>query len=229
MINHRHFHPSECLPNFKYEKNVSGRMEYIYLFEDAFSSKQAGDCAIIAVALATRSDYLNAYSSLNTFMRNAPILPNPNKKGELLQYIKQRLADMFQRNPKHRDPIYGVPSYVYGQYLEDPLLSGFSMVYGKGSGNIFPCICDPNAIFVVDGFLDTVIGGYPTKGAHVSAIVEGVVLGDIDITRGDFDVLHVWKLDPQRKSWRDELDRENERRLKELDELLELVRSRVTS
>ena len=72
----------------------------------------------------------------------------------------------------------------------------------------------PNATFIVDGIVQG-------RGDHSSAIIDGVIYGEIDIGDEDFRVIHVWKMNPYVKEYRRQRKIELENLLERTERLLE--------
>ena len=89
------------------------------------------------------------------------------------------------------------------------------MVYGEDSGNIQRCVCDPSATFIVDGILHG-------RGEHSSAIIDGVICGELDIGDEDFEVIHVWKMNPSIKANRKQRKEEVYKVLERTKKLLQV-------
>ena len=173
----------------------------------------AGDCSIIAAALALEQRY--GKTALDLKSLTMTIKPNllhfkreirKGRPGALLRGIKHL-------HPKCSDPFYGTYIEVLDHYLtwEKTL---FAMVYGEGSGNIQRCVCDPNATFIVNGIVQG-------RGDHSSAIIDGVIYGEINIGDGDFRVTHVWKMNPSIKAYRLQRKAAVENLLEKTERLLE--------
>ena len=205
---HIHNRPSDCLVNLDFEFDDAGSREYWreILRKDRHKAR-AGDCSVIAVSLVLEQRYGDTLFDLEFLTRQM----KPNRL-HFRQEIRNGGLGGLLRGIKHLHPRRSNPLYTtYSEVLDEYLIwvkSSFAMVYGEDSGNTQRCICDPSATFVVDGRLRG-------RGDHTSAIIDGVIRGEIDIGDEDFEVVHVWQLNPSIKLYRKRREEEREKFLEE--------------
>ena len=213
-MQHIHSHPSDCLVNLGFEFDDGGSREYWrdILHKDRHKAG-AGDCSVIAASIALEQRYDDTFFDLHFMTRfrkeNIFHFKQEIRKGGLgglLRGIKHL-------HPKRSNPLYATYSEVLDHYLSW-VKASFAMVYGEDSGNIQSCICDPDATFIVDG-------RFPGIDDHTSAIIDGVIRGEIDIGDVDFEVVHVWKMHPSIKAYRRQREEEQERFLEETRSFLQ--------
>ena len=203
MIPPEHPTPEECLPHLAFERNTAGQEDFLrnhgVKFEPTWI-RIPGDCAVIAVALAREENYCCARNLLQKRWE----IHNPKKTvttgGGQRSTVMRIAAYVHQKLFNDHDPIWGTPSIVYGNALELPnpmvtLFTGqlpkndFDMVYGENTGNPVTCLCDPGRAYVIDGYI-----GEPQEGKHhVTAILQGTVVGNYDIRQANFHVVHIWR------------------------------------
>ena len=209
-----HDNPADCLVNLGCRFDDAGSRQYWQeVLHKERNPNVAGDCSIIAASLALEQRYDETAFDLKFLTR----WMKPNRMHFWHEIRKGGLIDLL-RGIKHlhsnrSDPLYGTYSEVLDHYLSVDRAS-FSMAYGEDSGNIQRCICDPSATFIVDGLLHG-------RGEHSSAIIDGVICGEIDIGDEDFEVVHVWKMNPSIKAYRKQRKEEVKKVLEKTKKLLE--------
>ena len=209
-----HDNPTDCPGNLNFHFDDAGSRQY---WQDVLRKERnptvAGDCSIIAAALALEQRYDETVSDLKSLTMRI----KPNRLHFRREIRKGRpgtlLRGMKHLHPKRSDPLYGTYSEVLDHYLTWEK-AHFAMVYGEDSGNIQRCVCDPNATFIVDGIVQG-------RGDHSSAIIDGVIYGEIDIGDEDFQVIHVWKMNPSVKEYRRQRKIEVKNLLEKTERLLE--------
>ena len=186
-MNHstEHHQPERCLRNLGFKRCDAGRAQY--LKELTGKPKQyTGDCAVIAVAVATNRTYQEARETLHKHWRRWHARENQRTTSSrgILGTIHKYVLTPLPSVRKH-EPMNGTPSMVYGDLLQLSPFDPFEMIYGEDKEQPNVCLCDPQKIFVVDGYV-------PSQGkSHVTAIKGGSITGDFDI-RHDFQVTHIW-------------------------------------
>ena len=179
-----HQQPEGCLRNLDFRRYDAGRAQY--LKETSGKAKRyTGDCAVIAVAIALNRTYAEARGTLHR--RWSHLHPRENNRttssgrilGAVLKYAPTPLLSL-----RKHEPMNGTPSIVYGGLLEIPI-NGFAMIYGENQGQPQVCLCEPQKVFVVDGYVPS------QDGSHVTAIKDGSIIGDFDV-RDDFQITHIW-------------------------------------
>ena len=186
-----HDHPDQCLPTLAFQRCTAGWQGYFETLEAEFP-KDAGDCAVIAVASAARVAYSTAHSDLTFFVSRLESWKVRLPRETTLDYLKRRLKQCIeetfnQSRPKHRNPIHGTNTNAYSNALGS--IYGFELVFGEPCSRAQYCLCSAGGNLVVDG--RSIYGG-----EHVAPIINGVVGGDFDITDGTFHVIHAWRKEP---------------------------------
>ena len=91
---------------------------------------------------------------------------------------------------KHQKPIYGTDSEVYGAYLERMGSYGFVFEDQRSNGEF--CLCNSLGRLVIDGYFERG-SNYTGRNAHVTAIIDGVITGPVNISNSNFHVVHIWQ------------------------------------
>ena len=199
-----HYHPSECLPYAPFQYSDGGRKAY---FSSIFSSdppKDIQDCSVIAVSIAMAHNaadhpswqsYANANSGLRIFNQGLKPWRMRRSYESKLEYCSRRMRQTFlqamtTRIAKHQNPIYGTDSNVYGAFLER--IGRYSFVFEDQRSHGDFCLCKTRGRLVVDGYFERG-SNYTGGNAHVTAIIDGVVTGPVDISNGNFHVVHIWQ------------------------------------
>ena len=209
-----HDNPTDCLSNLDFQFDDAGSRQY---WQEVLHKERepsvAGDCAVIAASLALEQQYDETASGLKFltwWMKpNRLHFRHEIRKGGLIGLLR----GIKRLHSKPSNPLYGTYGQVLHHYLSVDRAS-FSMLYGEDSGDIQRCIRDPSATFIVNG----IIHG---RGYHSSAIIDGVICGEIDIGDEDFEVEHVWKMNPSLRAYRKQREEELEKFLEETKKVLE--------
>ena len=182
-----HGHPDDCIKTLEFHKDDAGRADY-FQSRDLRITRSHGDCAVVACALGAGVSYDQAFDWLSNVTLSFRRWNRRTFKEPWLQFIlrwtTQNISELFPHTQlKHRSPLYGTHTDVYSFALS--AFANFSLMFGEPSRATRCCLCSQGGIFVVDGIL--------AKGeAHVTAIVDGAIRGDVDIRRDSFNVRHVW-------------------------------------
>ena len=178
----------DCLRTLPFCKGDGGRDDYRRRNPQVVIT---GDCAIVAVVLATGVSYEKAYYLLlaETQRKATWKLQTSQESvgGFWWRRIYQSIVELCHSRessklPKHRDPLSGVHTEAYCSVFEAFRYRGSPVEqYQRALG----CFCSSNCDFVVDG-------RELNRGAHVSAIIGGCVVGDVDITQDNFQITKVW-------------------------------------
>lgn len=199
-----HKHPDQCLSFLDFRYSDGGRREYFNRFFSSDPPSDIQDCSVIAVSVAMARNaadppswqsYAEANSGLRAFNRGLKPWNVRRSYENCLEYCRRRvrqtlLEAVTTRITKHRNPIYGTDSNVYGAYLER--IGRYSFVFEDqiSRGNF--CLCNARGRLVVDGYFERG-SNYTGRNAHVTAIIDGVVTGPVDISNSNFHVVHVWQ------------------------------------
>ena len=187
LTNQIHKHPGDCLETLGFHKDDAGRADY---FEPRGLrvTRSHGDCAVVACALGAGVSYDQAYDWLSdvtlSFRKWNHRTFNEPYPRFILRWITNNIREFFPHTQlNHRDPLYGTHTDVYSYVLM--AIVGFRLVFGEPSRATRCCLCSRGGTFVVDGI--------SAKGeAHVTAIIDGSIWGDVDIRSDSFNVRHVW-------------------------------------
>ena len=182
-----HSHPDDCLKALEFYKEDAGRADY-FESRDLNVTRSHGDCAVVACALGAGVSYDQAFDWLSdvtlSFRRWNHRTFNEPCPRFILRWMTQNIREFLPHTQlKHRSPLYGTHTDVYSFVLI--AIADFRLVFGEPSRASRCCLCSRGGIFVVDGI--------SAKGeAHVTAIIDGAITGDVDIRRDPFNVRHVW-------------------------------------
>ena len=179
-----HKHPDECLQTLPFCQGDAGRKAYL---GSEPMPDNAGDCPVIAVSYATQMSYADAVSSLSSVINQMEIwklrLPEETWMKSKIRMFRRWIDENLNPGlPHHRNPVCGVHTDAYDRVLTRHGYRGGPLA---NAAAYFPCICDACWDFVVEGQVTD-------RGFHVATIVQGVVQGDVDITRGNFHVTSFW-------------------------------------
>ena len=138
-----HDNPTDCPGNLDFHFDDAGSRQYWQnVLRKERNPTTAGDCSVIAAALALEQRYDETVSDLKSLTMRLKI-----NRLHFMREIRQGRPSALLRgikhlHPKRSDPLYGTYSEVLDHYLtwEKAL---FTMVYGEDSGNIQRCVCDP--------------------------------------------------------------------------------------
>ena len=195
-----HKHPDECLPFLDFEYNDGGREDYFRKLLKTGVPKGIGDCAVVAVSLATLVNpdykspalsYHDALDALTEFNHGLKPWKRRRFRETKKKYIWRRFKEILVEQtcggiPKHQNPIYGTDTNTYSAYLTR--MCGYTLVFGEPCMTEQFCLCAAKGTLVLDGRIKG-------RGEHSTAIikqkiVDGINIGGDDI---DFHVIHVWE------------------------------------
>ena len=182
-----HGHPDDCIKTLEFHKDVAGRPDY-FESRDLCVTRSHGDCAVVACALGAGVSYDQAFDWLSdvtlSFRRWNHRTFNEPYPRFILRWITQNISEYFPHTQlKHRNPLYGTHTDVYSYVLI--AMANFRLVFGEPLRATSCCLCSRGGIFVIDGV--------SAEGeAHVTAVIDGAIRGDVDIRRNPFNVRHVW-------------------------------------
>ena len=213
-MRHIHTHPESCIRFMRFEYSDGGRRRY--LEESPRVEQPTGDCAVVAMVHAfdrepTADSYRRAISDLWDFSnRLAPW--TKIKRGETVRaFVLRRIRECLPWNrSRHKNPIHGTLTPAYAELLRTYF---YGHIFELGRRVPPLCICSPDRAYVLEGYTD--------EDAHVTAVWNGVIQGTCNISELPFRITNIWQMDPLTKASIEESRRDQEEKLRRLEEWLQ--------